>query len=146
MDPRQDRAGRRVDSNDLVLLVACDPERAGAVRDPIQAEAVPAVDDPVAGSHRALLLDAQVVSDEAVRGREPHRVTTWERQVRAGRRKELAEEASGSRVDLGSGLVEARHPEMPAAREDPGVVEVTAGPLSDHAVGLHVEENNAWFQ
>src|SRR5260221_6079958 len=146
MDPRQNRASCRVDSNDLVLLVARDPERAGAVGDPIQAEAVPAVDDPVASSHRALLLDAEVVADEAVRAREPHAVPAWERQVRPGRREELAKEASGPRVDLGSGLVEARHPEMPAARASPRVVEVAAGPLSDHAVCLHVEKNDAWFQ
>ena len=129
-DPRQDRAGRRVDSNDLVLLVACDPERAGAVRDPIQAEAMPGRGRSGSGRHLALLRTRRSYRTRPAGCREPHRCAHggapgWRRAGGKNWRRKRPVRGSIS----GAGLVEARHPEVPVAGEDPRVVEVTAGPL-----------------
>ena len=105
-----------------------------------------AVDDAVLGDHRALLVDPQVVFHEARRSGEPHPVAAGQREVGAVGWQELAHEASRTRVDLGAGLVEARQPEVPITGERPRVVEVTAGPLLDHVVLLHVEEHDTRLQ
>jgi hypothetical protein len=107
---------------------------------------MPAADDAVLRDLLALLMNPEVVLHQAGGRREPDAVASGQGEICAVGRKELAQEASRAWVDLGTRLVEARHPEMSISGERPGVVEVPAGPLLDQPVLLHVEQHHTRLQ